>query len=95
MRATKKKANTPRHPDVRSIKISRLTRINEWSETTVPFIRLSGNWLQNLGFNPHDRITVTTMKGLLIIRTEAENGTVINPPLRISRPAPFILSRAR
>ncbi|MCP9750700.1 SymE family type I addiction module toxin [Ferruginibacter sp. HRS2-29] len=95
MRATKKKANTPRRPDVRSIKISTLTRINEWSETTVPYIRLSGNWLQNLGFNPHDRITVTTMTGLLIIRAEGHGDMEINSPLRISRPAPFILSGAR
>jgi len=95
MHAPKKKANTPRRPDVRSIKISTLTRINEWSETTVPFIRLSGNWLQNLGFNPHARITVTTMTGLLIIRTEEEADTKINLPLSVSRPSPFILSGAR
>lgn len=95
MRAVKKKANTPRRPDVRSIKISTLKRINEWSETTVPFIRLSGNWLQSLGFNPHDRITVTTMTGLLIIKVEGEIDVKINPPLRISRPAPIILSGVR
>lgn len=73
MRATKKKANTPRRPDVRSIKISEQLRINEWSRTTVPFIRLSGVWLENLGFKPYERVTITTMEKLLIIRLDEEN----------------------
>lgn len=68
MRTSKQKSI--RRPDVRSLKIQPKTRINTWSETTVPEIKLTGNWLENLGFKPEQRVTITTMNKLLIIRLD-------------------------
>ena len=34
----------------------------------VPIIRLQGKWLRQLGFEPGDKITVVTRKGLLLVR---------------------------
>ncbi len=65
-----KRKTTVGKPDVRSLKIQPDTKFNRWSQTTVPVIRLSGVWLENLGFTPEQRVTVTTMNKLLIIRLE-------------------------
>lgn len=59
-----------RRPNVRSLKIQPKIRINTWSETTVPEIKLCGNWLENLGFKADQRVTITTMDKLLIIRLD-------------------------
>jgi hypothetical protein len=67
---TPEKKKTIRRPDVRSLKIQPDTKFNRWSQTTVPVIRLSGVWLENLGFTPEQRVTVTTMNKLLIIRLD-------------------------
>jgi len=67
---THKKGKTRKRPEVRSLKIQPDIRINEWSKTTVPVIRLSGVWLDKLGFTPLQRVTVTTMNKLLVIRLE-------------------------
>ena len=45
---------------------------NRWSQTTVPVIRLSGLWLDRLGFTPEHRVIVTTMNKLLIIRLDEQ-----------------------
>ncbi|WP_394364284.1 SymE family type I addiction module toxin [Flavobacterium tructae] len=34
----------------------------------VPYIHLCGNWLQEAGFKPCEGVTVTVMKGTLIIK---------------------------
>jgi len=67
---TLEKRKTTKRPEVRSLKIQPDVRFNEWSQTTVPVIRLSGVWLDRLGFTPLQRVTVTTMNKLLIIRLE-------------------------
>jgi hypothetical protein len=38
-------------PERRSLKIQPSIKFNRWSQTTVP-VRLSGVWLDRLGFNP-------------------------------------------
>jgi hypothetical protein len=54
----------------RSLKIQPDIKINRWSQTTVPVIRLSGVWLDKLGFSPQQRVRITTFNKLLIIRLE-------------------------
>ncbi len=61
-----------RRPDVRSLKIQPRFRINRRSETTAPEIKLCGTWLELLGFHSGKRVTVTTMKELLIITLQPE-----------------------
>lgn len=67
MRINKKQ--TPRRPHVRSLKIQPKTRFNKYSQKDVPEIKLCGDWLHHLGFQHGERITVTSMPNLLIIRT--------------------------
>ncbi|GAL86401.1 hypothetical protein MYP_3630 [Sporocytophaga myxococcoides] len=71
MRAPEKK-KTSKRPEVRRLKIQPGIRFNRWCRTTVPVIRLSGIWLNKLGFTPEQRITVTTMNKLLIIRLDED-----------------------
>jgi hypothetical protein len=66
---TNKSKSTIRRPDVRSLKIQPKTRFNKYSQKDVPELRFSGEWLQNLGFMIDSRVTITTMPGLLIVRT--------------------------
>jgi len=63
------KRQTIRRPDVHSLKIQPKTRINKYSQKDVPEIKLCGDWLQSLGFEIGERVTVTSMSNLLIIRT--------------------------
>lgn len=58
-----------KRPEVRSLKIQPKTRFNKYSQKDVPEIKLCGNWLENLGFQIEDRVTITSMSNLLIIRT--------------------------
>jgi len=67
---TPEKKKTSKRPEVRSLKIQPDIKFNRWSQTRVPVIRLSGVWLDKLGFTPEQRVTVTTMNKLLIIRLE-------------------------
>ncbi|GAB3416163.1 SymE family type I addiction module toxin [Niabella aquatica] len=67
------KRKTIRRPDVRSLKIQPDIKINRWSQTTVPVIKLSGLWLDRLGFAPEQRVTVTTMDKLLIMRLDEQH----------------------
>ena len=45
-------------------------RLNRWTTSTVPEIKLCGNWLEKLGFIPEQRVNITTMNKLLIIRID-------------------------
>jgi hypothetical protein len=69
MRAHEKRGASKR-PEVRSLKIQPKIRENRWSSTTVPEIKLCGNWLEKLGFSPEQRVNITTMNKLLIIRVD-------------------------
>ncbi len=66
MRTNKTKAI--RRPDVRSLKIQPKTRFNKHSQREVPEIILRGDWLHSLGFEHGERVVVTSMPNLLIIR---------------------------
>ena len=55
---------------IRSLKIQPDIKFNKRSETRVPVIRLSGVWLDKLGFSPQQRVKVTPMQKLLIIQLE-------------------------
>ncbi|QNL48944.1 type I addiction module toxin, SymE family [Olivibacter sp. SDN3] len=70
MQTPKKKVT--RQPEVRSLKIQPVIRFNQFSQTTVPVIRLSGHWLEKLGFSPDQRVKVTTMNKLLIISLDED-----------------------
>lgn len=64
------KRQTPRRPDVRSLKVQPKTRFNKFSQVDVPEIKLCGNWLEALGFELESRVVITAMPNLLIIRPE-------------------------
>lgn len=67
---TQEKRKVSKRPEVRSLKIQPKIRENRWSSTTVPEIKLCGNWLEKLGFSPEQRVNITTMNKLLIIRVD-------------------------
>jgi hypothetical protein len=69
---THEKKQPGKRPEIRSLKIQPDIKFNRWSQTTVPVIRLSGVWLDRLGFAPQQRVTVTTRNKLLIIRLEEQ-----------------------
>jgi hypothetical protein len=62
------KRSNQNSPEVRSLKIQPKTRFNTDSKKDVPEIKLSGVWLQNLGFQHGGRVTITTLQNLLIIQ---------------------------
>jgi toxic protein SymE len=64
----KKRSN--KKPEVKNLKIHPHTRLNGWASSTVPEIRLCGNWLEKLSFLPEQRVNITTMNKLLIIRVD-------------------------
>jgi len=70
---THKKETTSKRPEVRSLKIQPDIKVNRWSQTTVPVIRLSGVWLDKLGFTPEHRVTVTTMANCLLFDWKNQN----------------------
>lgn len=67
---TEEKKRTRKRPEVRTLKIQPDIKLNRWSKTIVPVIRLSGVWLEELGFTPQQRVTITTKNKLLVIRLE-------------------------
>jgi len=69
---TPEKKKVSKQPEVRSLKIQPVIKFNRCSQTTVPFIRLSGHWLEKLGFSPDQRVNVTTMNKLLIISLDED-----------------------
>ena len=67
------KKSEVRRPAVRSIKIQPKYRVNIWRDSSVaPEIKLCGAWLEQLGFHCGKRVTVTTMKELLIITLQSD-----------------------
>ena len=71
-----KKKSAVRRPEVRSLKIQPKYRVNQWRDATAaPEIKLCGNWLEQLGFQCGKRVTVTTMKGILIITLQSEESS--------------------
>ena len=56
--------------NTRSLKIQPKSRINKWSTTVVPEIKLCGNWLENLGFIVDSHVTIHTSKELIVIRPQ-------------------------
>lgn len=78
MRATKnkkkpEKKSVNQRPEVRTLKIQPNYRKNKYEYVTVAEIRLCGNWLQKLGFCQKQRVTITAMKELIIVRPAPEN----------------------
>jgi toxic protein SymE len=51
----------------RTLKVQRLIRTTRWDCTKVPEIRLSGAWLEQLGFHYGQQIEVHTMQGKLVL----------------------------
>jgi hypothetical protein len=75
MRASEKvkKKAAVRRPDVRSLKIQPKYRVDQWRDAiAAPEIKLCGAWLEQLGFTCGKRVTVTTMKELLIITLQSD-----------------------
>ena len=70
MPTPKKRSN--RRPEIRSLKIQPKRRFNKYSEIDVPEIKLCGSWLEKLGFVYGQRVLITTMDRLLVIRLEEE-----------------------
>ena len=67
------KKSEVRRPAVRSIKIQPKYRVNIWRDSSVaPEIKLCGAWLEQLGFHCGRRVTVTTMKEILIITLQPD-----------------------
>lgn len=71
MSASKRKRG-PKRLEARSLKIQPKHRINRWSTSVVPELKLAGNWLENLGFTIDSRVTVHTSKELIVIRPQAQ-----------------------
>lgn len=61
-----------KRPELRSLKIQPKTRPNKYHYKDVPEIKLCGNWLEKLGFMHGQRVSITAMPGLLVIRLEEE-----------------------
>lgn len=67
---TSKRNKQPKRPEARSLKIQPRYRVNRWSTSMVPEIKLCGNWLEKLGFTIDTQITVHTSKELIVIRPQ-------------------------
>jgi toxic protein SymE len=52
---------------MKRLTVSRLFRSLRWKEQFVPFIRISGKWLEEAGFRPGTYVTVRVENGSLII----------------------------
>ena len=74
MRTNKKQNKSAiRRPEVRSIKIQPRYRFQVNESKMVPEIKLCGEWLKKLGFELGQRVVITTMNELLIIRVQRED----------------------
>ena len=69
---SKPRKRSNKRPEIRSLKIQPKTRFNRYSQRDVPEIKLCGNWLEKLGFVQGQRVLITTMDRLLVIRLEEE-----------------------
>lgn len=69
----KEQKTTPCEQRVRTFKIHPLYRKNRDEYVKTAEIRLSGNWLERLGFLQGQRVKVITRQGMLIVRPVSEN----------------------
>jgi hypothetical protein len=51
----------------RNLTVSKLFRPLRWKTQFVPFLRVSGKWLESAGFHPGEKVTVRVENGALII----------------------------
>lgn len=58
-------------PDVRHLKLQPYFRDNSLSNSPVPMLRICGKWFAGAGFGVDDYVSVTVMKGLLVIRRQS------------------------
>ncbi|HEX2848066.1 MAG TPA: SymE family type I addiction module toxin [Chitinophagaceae bacterium] len=59
---------------IKTLKIQPLVRVHRWSDDTmVPEIRLSGAWLQKLGFCYGEKVEVRMSAGILVITPLVDN----------------------
>ena len=72
--STSKTNKQPKSSQTRNLKIQPKYRINRWSTTMVPEIKLCGNWLEQLGFTVDTRVTIHTSKELIVIRPQVSEG---------------------
>lgn len=70
---TKDQKTTLCEQGIRTFKIHPLYRKNRDEYVKTSEIRLSGNWLEKLGFQQGQRVKVITRQGLLIVRPAREN----------------------
>lgn len=64
---------TPGKKNTRTLKIQPLIRVQRWSDDTiVPEIRLSGAWLQKLGFCYGGKVEVRMSAGKLVLTPLAD-----------------------
>jgi len=63
---------------MRSLKVSEISRLSEvWGKyRTAPYIRLQGLWLERLGFNIGNKVTVEERFGELIIKIQDKVGLI-------------------
>ena len=54
----------------RNLKIQPRCRLNQFSKTVFPEIRLSGNWLEKIGFHSGMKIAVKGKSGVIEIRPQ-------------------------
>ncbi|HEX3818600.1 MAG TPA: SymE family type I addiction module toxin [Chthoniobacterales bacterium] len=52
---------------MRKLKVSSQYQERRWDGVVVPFIRLSGKWLEKAGFPIGTKITVRKQKGALVL----------------------------
>lgn len=70
--SAKPRKKSGKRPEVRSLKTQPKTKFNKYSQKDVPEIELCGEWLEKLGFVYGQRVSITTMQRLLVIRVEEE-----------------------
>ena len=70
MQMQEKQGKPVEYPGLRRLTVGTLVRTPGLDGKRVPYIRLSGDWLQKCGFRSEGRITVSTTHKQLIIRVE-------------------------
>ncbi len=55
---------------VRVLKVHGFYRVSHQETKVIPYIRLNGQWLERLGFEPGMQVTITTREKLLIIQLD-------------------------
>lgn len=57
---------------VKKVKLQPKYRQLTYSQKTVPELKISGVWLEDLGFKSGDTVNITTCEGTLIIKPESD-----------------------